>query len=460
MKTIDAFAFGSKGMREKKLRAALTILMVVVGVASIIALVSQTAGIQQSVTSSLSNLGPTTIILTPSFSGNRVYQLTQADVASVGTLQDVQSVTPIITVPVTLDVGSTAESLSIIGISNQGLQNLFGTINLVGGSTYPDADVPITLVGNTVAFPTSSATPGVTVGQPLIVQQTVRFVQNGQVQTATKTLNLAAGGILAPYGSTALVPLDTSLFLPLQAVQSMFNRNSYSLLLIKATSVAAVTGVAQELTNVYGSNAMVTTLQQITSTVSSIVGSISLLLGSIAGISLSVAGIGIMNIMLVSVFERTHEIGIMKAIGFKNRDVLSLFLVEALAIGLIGGFVGLGVGTVLSFSLTGLFSGFGKAPPRTTTTTTNALTTSTRIGGAAGAGAVNGPGGLAGGGFGGGGGGGGGAGALGSVAYTPVVSPELMVLAIGIAAAVAVLAGLYPAWKAARMDPITALRYE
>jgi putative ABC transport system permease protein len=139
---------------------------------------------------------------------------------------------------------------------------------------------------------------------------------------------------------------------------------------------------------------------QLLQTVSSISATLTLLLGGIASISLIVGGIGIMNIMLVSVRERTREIGIRKAVGARRRDILSQFLVEALTLSVIGGVVGVIVGMLTSVALAGL----GGLPV--------------------------------------------------------VVSPLTVAVAVGFSALVGVVFGVWPARQAAILDPIAALRYE
>ena len=134
-------------------------------------------------------------------------------------------------------------------------------------------------------------------------------------------------------------------------------------------------------------------------------GVLTILLGSIAGIALLVGGIGIMNIMLVSVTERTREIGIRKAVGAKRRDILGQFLIESAALSLSGGLIGLLVGWGLSRLISGI-----------------------SIGGAS--------------------------------TLNTVVSPDIVILAVSVAVVIGLFFGIYPAMRAARLNPIDALRYE
>ncbi len=144
-------------------------------------------------------------------------------------------------------------------------------------------------------------------------------------------------GILAQYGSTPFVSPDSSIVIPLDELMKILNRRSYGMLIVKASDVATVNDLSNTLNTIYRNNVQILTVQQLSETVSTIIGQFGIFLASMAGVSLSVAGLGTMNIMMITVLERTREIGIMKAIGFKNRDILLLYIVESSLIGIIGG---------------------------------------------------------------------------------------------------------------------------
>lgn len=222
---------------------------------------------------------------------------------------------------------------------------------------------------------------------------------------------------------------------------------SFNEMLIKAKDTGSVSSLASLVTTIYGNKARVMDTEQLASTAASIIGAISLLFTAIAGVSLLVAAVGIMNVMLMAVTERVHEIGIFKAVGFENRMVLMIFLFQALIIGFIGGIIGLGVGAGAAYSLSSVLSS------RSATGTTGAPTTTassssgfSRTGGSAGLAA----------------GGGGRAATTGaatsSISIHPVFTLGVISEAIIIAVLVSVLAGVYPAWKASKMEPIDALR--
>jgi putative ABC transport system permease protein len=184
-----------------------------------------------------------------------------------------------------------------------------------------------------------------------------------------------------------------------------------------------VTTVQQEIESYYGTQVRVMNAGSMVSSVESITEQMTVFLGSIGSVSLFVAAVGITNTMFVSVMERTREIGILKALGYKPKQIMGMFLSEAILSGIVGGVGGTILGYALSFILGGslsMFGGFGMSQPGQPGSSTSGSSTT----------------------------------------FTPVFTPELIAFSLLFPIGIAVLAGLYPAWRASRMNAVVALKYE
>jgi putative ABC transport system permease protein len=443
MELRDTLWLGVKGISERKFRTALTILSVAIGVAAIVALISLVAGSSASITKSLESIGPATIYIVP----HAGHIFTGADIALIQSLPNVSTVIPMIESSANLSINGQTETATIIGVDNYSLTKAIGSLNLYEGGPFNDSTLPVALVGYDIAFPTTTqTTPSVLLNEPIYL-----------TQRSGRTITLIPSGILNQYGTSLFVSPDTSIFVSLPEAESLLNTYSYNVVLVQATNTSTANAVDALLTTIYGNSAEILSVQALAATVSSVIGSISLLLGSIAGISLIVAGISILSIMMVSVAERTREIGILKSIGFKKREVLMLFLAEAVVIGFVGGVAGVILGGGGAYLLPAILS--HASPSSTASGSPSAVPAGGggslgggRAGGAGGGGAVFVSGGSS-------------APARSSssssgFSLTPQISPSIAIGAILIAIIVSVLSSLYPAWKASTVDPITALRTE
>jgi ABC-type antimicrobial peptide transport system permease subunit len=194
---------------------------------------------------------------------------------------------------------------------------------------------------------------------------------------------------------------------------------NFSAIYVIVDSADNVATVQSEIQGAYGTDISVISAGSIASSISAITGQLTIFLGSIGAVSLFVAAIMVANTTYVAVIERTREIGILKALGFRRNQILAMFLSENILIGLIGGLLGTAAGYMLSFVIGGGLFGGGR------------------------------------GGFGAGGGA-----SSTSFASSPVFSPELILFSLFFPIVIAIVAGLYPAWKASKMNVINALKYE
>jgi len=322
-----------KAIWNNKMRSILTMLGIIIGVMAVVILVSITQGATEGITSSISDMGSDRI--TATISSDDV----SLSVETVETLTDysmIDSVAPVVSVNKTAKKGASSGNYSVYGITPDYFT--VQDVDVQRGRKLFDSDVEYTtrvcVIGTDVAtdlFGTWDAVDGtITVGE--------------QIYTVV--------GVLEEQGSSFAGVSNSSILIPHSTAARMTGDDSVSTFYIKATNEDSVT-MAMSMTETFLLQATrdedafsVSNESSVLETMDEVDNTMSLLLAGIAAISLIVGGIGIMNIMLVSVTERTKEIGIRKAVGAKRKHIMFQFLCEACVLSVLGGLLGL----VLSFT--------------------------------------------------------------------------------------------------------------
>ncbi len=394
------------GILTNKLRSFLTVLGIIIGIASVIALLSLGEGAQAQVAESISSLGSNVINVIPGSSfisaaaNLNSNQLTDRDLDFLNNsarFPNIDQVSPLSTGIIEVRKGDKKMNSSVLGsdVSYAEMIELAIQIGSFFKENHVDSEQNVAVIGPDVA-------------ERLFDGESLDQVLDQKIHIQDQSFTII--GILESRGGSSFSNDDEDIFIPYTSANNkVYKRKSYNVIavnvkdpdLIKSTSLR----IEEKLSDFRGfdiedKDFSLITSDDILKTASQITGIFTTLLSSIAGISLLVGGIGISNIMLVSVTERTKEIGLRKAIGARESDILLQFLVEAVALTLFGG-------------LMGILSGLGMA------------------------------------------------GLIGSLADMPAkVSLDSIILATSISIIVGVIFGFYPAYRAAKLDPIEALRYE
>lgn len=421
MRLVDMFKLAAKALLDRKIRSVLTILGITVGSAIILALISSSSGLTAGITSNIEKTGANVLTLQTAggffeTGSTTRYQLSQQDVDYLKTISGVSYVFPYNSYGAAVNSGGSALRASMVGIDLSALTVLYKGLTVAEGQIPLFGDTTSAVVGWGIANPVS----GTPIDLNQMVSMSVTGVGGGKGAVSYAVL---ATAILTQYGTSLFANIDDTVYISLQAAQFLSKTPYFSGIYVVVDNTDDVSNVQTAIQTYYGDNVRVISPGQILSSIQGITGQLSLFLGSIGAVSLFVATVGIVNTMYVSVMERTREIGILKALGYRPKQIMGMFLAEAALTGVIGGFCGLLLGYVLAFLMGGLFSGFG-----------------------------GGGGGL---GFGGGGGR-----AAATTTIQPVFSTELILFSLVFPVLLATLAGLYPAWRASRMNAVAALKYE
>lgn len=407
MDVIESFSTALESLVTNKLRAALTMLGIVIGVAAVIALLALGNGVSESIESEIRGVGSNLISVITDYDNSDGYPaLSQDDVYALAD--------PLY-----------APSVRRVAAEVQGSQQVL----------YSGREVRITVSGVTADYFAvrnmtigigSSLTEGDVASQSRVVVLGANVAEDlfGEEQypiglaVKIKGVQYRVVGVLESKGGAGFISEDDQAFVPLTTAQNrLYTRRTRTgerkvdAIYAEAMDAKQIDSATDQIKNVlrdrhgiaYQADDDFRVISQtaILDVFGAVTNAINLFLGAIAGISLLVGGIGIMNIMLVSVTERTREIGIRKAVGALKRDILTQFLIESLVLSLTGGLLGVALGALAANAIGSL-----------------------------------------------------------SADLTPVIKIGNVLMSFGFAAAVGLIFGIYPAWRAASLRPIEALRYE
>lgn len=402
-----------ENLNANKLRSMLTVLGIVIGVAAVIAMLSIGRGAQASITAQIESIGTNLVYVSP---GSTSQDGVRSAAGSAGTLT-LGDAEALASLPNIVAVASVTNSFVQIAYQGQNantrLMGVTPDYETVSSLTLEDgvflaeseqsARSLVVVLGSSVAETLFGSTAGV-------VGQKVRL--NGQPYKVI--------GVLASKGGIGFLNQDDQVFIPLSTALNRLvggarfrGSNVISQITVKAASSKEVAQVVNDVTALMrerhatfeGADDFTVTSQEATlDAATEVSDTLTLFLGGIAGISLMVGGIGIMNIMLTTVTERTHEIGLRKAVGAKRRDILLQFLVESMVLSLLGGLIGVAFGW-------GVARLMGQVQ-------------------------------------------------FGNSTITPVVGLDSVLLATFFSMTVGLFFGIYPATRASRLQPVEALRYE
>lgn len=390
MNVVEAFRIALAALRANKFRAVLTMLGVVIGVSSVILLVSIGTGVRDDMVDTIEGMGSNLLFVFP----GKMEGMNSAPNKRF-TMDDYQYLKQ--RLPEAESVVAIAQGKGVAKVGNKTMRVDLGGTNDVDHVFKWDMDQGRPYGRAEIRSSARVAVLGARVAQELFpnrepLGKTVTI--EGQRMTVIGVQTKKGGGMSGDQDGEVSVPVGTAL--------RVMNTNDLMLIAVKVRDTRDLEPMTRKIKRVlrprFGDEASAYSQKETTGALDRMMGTITIMLAGIAGISLLVGGIGIMNIMLVSVSERTREIGIRKAVGARTFDVLAQFVVEAIVLSALGGVLGILVGA-------------------------------------------------------------GGAAALGAIMPT-AIAPWSAVMAFMFSAGIGVFFGVYPASKAARMDPIAALRHE
>lgn len=414
MKTLDIFRLSLSHVKKSKMRSWLTIIGIVIGVAAVVAIISIGQGMQESVQARLGSLGADLITVTPGFSrasgggfggmrsaGGAGINLTDKDLNVIKQVPGVLYANGMVSGRSDMILGTEKTSVSISGVDTAVWRSMV-TTQLEAGRYLQPGDSNAVVIGYSLAHDTFL--------QPVTLNRPVTI---GGKSFKVAGIFVQSGGGFGGGDNAVYMPADYAR----DVITENLSRNTFTSIMVKVADQSLVDKITADIiqklmpsrhVNSRTRDFTVTAFASIQQQISSVTQTISLFLAAIAAVSLLVGAVGIANTMFMSVMERTRQIGLLKALGATDSEVMELFLIESGLFGFVGGIIGIIFGILVSV----IISSIGLR--------------------------MIGPGGT----------------------MNAVVTPELVILALVFSIFVGVLSGVVPARNAARMNPVDSLRFE
>lgn len=400
----DTFRLAFKVLKERRLRATLTLLGIMIGPLVMIMMGSVVAGYSSYIVNQIALLGQNAIVIYPSSD----YKLAHEDLDYVKSFAYVDEAEPFYVTQGVMKRGVEDVQVYVYSVKIPLILKSIGGLEIIDGGLPVEGDVVSALVGYKVAFD-GQGNKLYKVGDVITI--TTSEVKGGRV-TKTKNINIIIAGVLSEYGGALLFSPDQAIFLNSEAGTKLLNIREWSGIFVLLRDSAYVDDFTKTLRDTYGNKLTVIAFGAIAKMASSIASAVNFINFTTSLSALAVAVAGITATMVTSVIERTREIGVMKAVGFTNAQVVLMILAESLAMSLLGGSIGMVLGVVGAYALAsqGLEIVGG---------TTSIL-----------------------------------------VRAQPALTPDLFLLTCGLTILVGIIGGLLPAYMASKIPPAVALRYE
>ncbi|MCY0867708.1 MAG: ABC transporter permease [Desulfurococcus sp.] len=332
----DAIRLSFKTLTEKKLRALLTIIGIAIGPMALITIGGVTSGYGDYIIESITGLGQNLIVVTPS-SG---YKLTSSDLNTLKSINGVADVSPFYSTQGEMYLGGEKKTVFIYGVNPEFLLKALTSLSVKEGETPSPSDVGKALVGYKIAF-SDNGEPRYLLGDTISI--IIYSIQPGG-KIELKRLNLIISGILDKYGGAAFLNPDQTIFISMETVEKMLGVKEWSGILLLAESPERVEEVSSTVRNMYSGKVDVISFLAIARIASSIISAVNFITFAATLSAFAVAVAGTASTMITSVMERTREIGVLKALGFKDREVLFLIILEGVIMSAIGFIIGFVVG--------------------------------------------------------------------------------------------------------------------
>jgi len=398
----DFMRLSLKALSERRMRATLTIVGIAIGPLVLVMMSSVVGSYSNYIEERITSLGQNAIAIFPTEN----YRLDEEDLNYIRSIEAVRRAEPFYNTQGIVRRGSEDVKVSIFAVDYSLLFEAIGSLKIGEG------DIPTehsyVIVGRKIAYKDNEKYFGLEDGLDVSVPK----IEEGKI-TGRRSIGVRVGAILEEYGGALIVDPDSTIFMCLEAGKSYLKMDSWSGILVLVNDPANVKPVVSILRQYYEDKAQIIAFSSIAEAVSSVTGAINFINFSTSLSAFAVAIAGVAATMITSVMERTREIGVMKAIGYTNRQILILILMESIVMSIVGGAAGISVGVLGAYILAS--RGF-------------------TIGGIGESGIT--------------------------LQLSPLITPALVTQTLALTILIGLIGGVLPAYRASKIPPVVALRYE
>jgi len=398
----DFVRLSLKALSERRMRATLTIVGIAIGPLVLVMMSSVVGSYSNYIEERITSLGQNAIAIFPTEN----YRLDEEDLNYIRAIEAVRRAEPFYNTQGIVERGAEDVKVSIFAVDYSLLFEAIGSLKIGEGDIPTEQSYVI--IGRKIAYKDNEKCFSLEDGLKLAVPK----IEGGKIK-GRKSIGVRVGAILEEYGGALIVDPDSTIFMCLEAGKGYLGMDRWSGILVLVNNPANVKPVVATLRQHYEDKAQIIAFSSIAEAVSSVTGAINFINFSTSLSAFAVAIAGVAATMITSVMERTREIGVMKAIGYTNRQILLLILMESIVMSLVGGTAGISIGVVGAYILAS--RGF-------------------TIGGIGESGIT--------------------------LQLNPLITPALITQTLALTILIGLVGGILPAYRASKIPPVVALRYE